>query len=390
VGTSVDEIALLASGEVLVEDENNIDEIKWFGNNCDIIAIHNSFGGDALKFTHIIMRTPFEDWNLLKTSLSFLNKENDLNELYEGATQKFEQQFYEFNRGAALAIVLWTTNILYRKLNEDLGKSDYLKWQIYLKYLIIGLKDMNFYRGKVYRGFKNYRDTTLYKKGEYVYWPRLSSLSKSKEVATNFSNSNGSLFEVQVLSAKDISNMSIFPNESEVLLLPHCGFLVEDVVEESGNPLFVQLKEIPVPRGPKVVYWVDDNPQSNYRIVKHYEKKGISFVLCTSAKEALEIISNYRWFLYLDDSDFKIITDMVRFEEGKWNYEAGIVLVRELYKNYGYKFKTLVYCQDVEKASKMCENANINGPYQICNKENDLHSFLLALTKSEKEKKNYP
>jgi hypothetical protein len=59
--------------------------------------------------------------------------------------------------------------------------------------------------------------------------------------------------------------------------------------------------------------------------------------------------------LFLDDSNFRIITDMVRNENGQMNYYAGIDLLSYLFKVMKYKFEVLMFCKDTKKA-----NENIN------------------------------
>ena len=54
--------------------------------------------------------------------------------------------------------------------------------------------------------------------------------------------------------------------------------------------------------------------------------------------------------IYLEGSKFRIVTDMVREENGKLNYSAGIDLLIYLFKELKYKNEVLVFCGDVGKA----------------------------------------
>jgi len=167
-------------------------------------------------------------------------------------------------------------------------------------------------------------------------------------------------------------------------LLPYSCLEVVDVIDKPGQPALVQLREIPIPRGSKVVFWVDDNPENNYQIAATFEKMEISCVFCTSTKDALKVISNYRWLLYFDQGDFRIITDMVRNEDGKINYTAGIELLKELYQTYNYGFEVMIYCQDVKKAEDNCKKLDLKGRYKINAKEDELKKFLGELMVSQK------
>jgi len=57
-------------------------------------------------------------------------------------------------------------------------------------------------------------------------------------------NSDRTLFSVQVNSAVDISRFSAFPKEEEVLVFPCVTFEVQNVYSPSKGLWIVQLKEI--------------------------------------------------------------------------------------------------------------------------------------------------
>jgi len=125
-------------------------------------------------------------------------------------------------------------------------------------------------------------------------------LSKSSDVAKKFLNNEGTLFIVETITARDISPVSVFPKEQEVLLMPYSALEVVKAEHHKGLPDMIYLREIPVPRGNKVVFWVDDNPENNLGIMHELEKKGISCVACVSTKDAIRVMSNYRWLLHMD------------------------------------------------------------------------------------------
>jgi len=109
-------------------------------------------------------------------------------------------------------------------------------------------------------------------KARLITWKTISSLSRSLDVARDFSNNNGIILEVDVVSSRDISRFSVYSTEDGVLLLPYSCLEIVDVIDKPGQPALVQLGEIPIPRGPKVVFWVDDNPENNYKIAATFER----------------------------------------------------------------------------------------------------------------------
>eukprot|EP00759_Apiculatamorpha_spiralis_P011707 PhF_6_TR18949/c0_g1_i3/m.27781 len=69
----------------------------------------------------------------------------------------------------------------------------------------------------------------LYNTGEYFIWSAFSSSSKDAQVAMEFGEvrkKQGSFFQLQVSSGRDISQFSMFPGEAEVLLPANTAFQV--------------------------------------------------------------------------------------------------------------------------------------------------------------------
>ena len=307
------------------------------------------------KFSHVIQK----DWKTLEKSLEFLNFQVELTSFYHDpkVQEKIKDQY---EKEGVLSVLLWTSNIIYHQLNHDLESENFSKWDVFLSYLSCGLKEMRFFNGIVYRGVKDF--SVKYTVGQRIYWPRMSSFSKSKEIASRFLNENGTLFEVEVISAKDISKFSVFPKEEEVLLMPNTAFEVMNVIFVPNGPLIVKLQEIPDARSENIIFWVDDNPVNNQVIAAKFEKKGFSFIFCISTKQAMDAIARHRWIWSLQKQNLKIITDMTREEDGVMNYEAGICLIEEILKNFKYSFDILIHCQDTQKAEQNLEKKHIKVP----------------------------
>ena len=330
--TEPQDIILLFGGRILIDEQKALLNHN-ISDNSDILAIPSRCGGNCLKFMQVVQDSKSKDLMYLKSKLHFLDQKT-LEEFFTEGIAHVKlllkaPDYKNLTLEGIFSIMLWTSNILYKKINNALANDeDINKWSTYLKYFTQGLKDMPFHRGKVYRGLKNYRDLEAYKKGSTITWKTISAMSKSLDIAYKFSDKTGMVFEVDVISSKDISKISVYSKEEEVLLLPYSCFEVIDVEDIANQPSLVKLREIPVPRGSRVVFWVDDNPENNYRFGRELELAGVSCVFCTSTKDALYIISSYRWLLYFDNADFRIVTDMVRYEDGIPNYTAGIDLLK--------------------------------------------------------------
>lgn len=80
--------------------------------------------------------------------------------------------------------------------------------------------------------------------------------------------------------------------------------------------------------------------------------------------------------IYLESSKFRVVSDMVRMEEGKMNYSAGIELLFHLYWKMKYKNRTLIYCGDYKKYEEECKKRNIQGNFEITNNEQILMKFI--------------
>ena len=168
-------------------------------------------GGSCLMFAELILQSKTKK-NLLK-SLGFLKNQDEL-----------EQFFYRFNLNAnelkknfktnileeeLAAVILWTTNLIYKIINKSLVEDQDLGcWEPYLRCLCSGLKHFPYYRGKAFRGIRNFQDPYLYKKGQIFNWKNISALTNSQEISKKFSNSEGTIFEVEIMSARDISSVS--------------------------------------------------------------------------------------------------------------------------------------------------------------------------------------
>jgi len=276
-----------------------------------------------------------------------------------------------------LPIFVWTTNLLYKQINSALGNGlDIRPWVPFLHHFIWGVKDLYIYVGKGYRGFKKHRNLAEYKVGQTVCWKTISALSKNISVAEAFTDPSGMIFEVEITSAHDISKLSMFPTEEEVVLLPYSYFDVIEVTDIPGKPAYVKLREVSVPRALQVIFWVDDKPSNNLQYIWEVERKGISVVCCTSTDSALRVLQEYKWLLYMDNASFRIVTDMTRDEEGTLVRDAGIVLVQKLRKNYGYTHPIMIFCGNAARAKETCASKGLVSNVFVTSSEQEIRDFV--------------
>ena len=111
-----------------------------------------------------------------------------------------------------------------------------------------------------------------------------------------------------------------------------------------------------------LVIWVDDQPENNRAQVEacHRQDK-IEVVQLTSTSMALKWAHEFAWILTWMNTKTKVITDMVRVEEGesKPNLSAGIDLMEAYYKLKGYSTPIIVYCNDTERARQSARDRGI-------------------------------
>ena len=376
-----EDVIFLYLGKVIFDENKNLRFYKII-NNSELIIIPSGFGGNRLRLTSN------NDISMdLFCSLDFFENKEDLEKLKFICEKKKEEFIKKYkniknaifpNSDELMAILIWTSDLLYNSVNLSLRNNENPeRWSIFINNIIRGIKYFPYYKGKIYRGFKDYKNLEVYKKGEIICWKNIISFSKLESIAREkFSNNEGMIFELESISSRDISSISLNKEEKEILLLPYSCFEIMEVIDEKNKPTYVKLKEIPLPFSPNIIFWVDDDPRRNYSLAFKLEMEGKSILFCVSTEDALRLIHNCSYLLHFGKSNFKIITDMVRVENGVINYYAGIDLLKELFNEYEYKYEVMIYCSDVISARKNCEKHEIFGKFRISNKENELLFFL--------------
>ena len=101
---------------------------------------------------------------------------------------------------------------------------------------------------KVYRGVsRDEVDLSLYHNGNQVDWPTFTSTSANRQVARSFAGEGGTVFTIlrdpSHANAADVSSLSAFPAEQEVLLLPGTRLLVAGSPQQRDGFTEVVLQE---------------------------------------------------------------------------------------------------------------------------------------------------
>jgi hypothetical protein len=114
----------------------------------------------------------------------------------------------------------WGENSFYQVLNRALraeDRSSLKPWFAYLKLFDTAANKLPTVRQNLWRGVA--RDITKnFKKGDEFTWWSISSCSTSVNIVKDFLGSNSTLFLIEAVNGKDVSNYTHYPSENEVIL----------------------------------------------------------------------------------------------------------------------------------------------------------------------------
>jgi len=148
------------------------------------------------------------------------------------------------------AIHLYTTNFLYKMLNEALRSRDRQKAKQYFSYLrllLTALDKLPSSDKMLYRGVA-LDLSTQYQLGTEVTWWAVSSCTPDLKVASNFGGAGKrTLFLINSSRSVGIRDMSQYKHEEEFVLAPGTSFKVDKVVSK-GQLHEIHLRELDRPR----------------------------------------------------------------------------------------------------------------------------------------------
>ena len=110
-------------------------------------------------------------------------------------------------------------------------------------YLVQGLSLIKFYWGTVSRRVQlSDEELADYKSGVLISWIQFSSSMKGTSAPTVFQGRNTE-FTIQSLTGRGIQEFSNFPQEDEVLFLPHSSFMVLKV-KVIGSINYIHMEQV--------------------------------------------------------------------------------------------------------------------------------------------------
>jgi hypothetical protein len=148
------------------------------------------------------------------------------------------------------AILMYTSNAIYKDLNKCLRDENRGKLKKYFKYLRLLFEALNTLpkaKKVLWRGISaDLHDSPQYQVGKEVVWWSVSSTTADKSVAYNFAKGCGggsTVFTIDTQSSSDISSMTFYSNEKESLLAPGTKLKVT-AKKKTGNMTEISLKEV--------------------------------------------------------------------------------------------------------------------------------------------------
>ena len=280
------------------------------------------------------------------------------------------------------AIYLYTLNGLYKELNRICRDRDLREinlWKPYGVNIIRALKKLPYYWGEVYRGIswpmKNFEGT--YVPNNVVLWDAFTSTTKKRDVAKKFAKKSV-LFEIITWHGRWIQPLSRYENEEEVLLVASTFFRVTSVKKNiEGLNYIVKLEEIVRPWSKKAILWVDDKPKGNKKIMEQLERHGIMVIPRLTTQDAIYFLEyELPFVLNRDGTNFRIITNMTRKENGKLVEDAGAKFIHLLRQKY-YHHLVCVFIGNIKKSVDKCKNLKLNmDSILVTNNTKELKAFV--------------
>jgi len=156
-----EDVVLLHGGKVLIQDQNTVSG-SGISDGDVVILVPNGAGGSQIRLAESIKQFRSKETSLVD-SLKFTGKGDLIKEIFEKIKEsiksgKIKPESNTIDVLDYFAVHLWTDNILYRSINQDLSKGLNLdKWAPFLDHLLNGMKHFKLYKGLAYRGIRDFR-----------------------------------------------------------------------------------------------------------------------------------------------------------------------------------------------------------------------------------------
>jgi hypothetical protein len=145
----------------------------------------------------------------------------------------------------ASSIRLYTNDEFYKIINkawrsDSIFKTKFINYSAFLLLSVFDImKKISFNEMILYRG-SNISDCNIYQKGFKFRWPFVISTTRNRRVAERYGKT---MFIIHILGKrmlKDISVLSLYPEEEEVLLHPYEVF---EVIENKKNNIHIKISD---------------------------------------------------------------------------------------------------------------------------------------------------
>src|SRR5579862_3999660 len=149
------------------------------------------------------------------------------------------------DESAAIYLYTMPKNI-FSTLNRHLramNKKALRPWFLYLKLFITALNKLPSFKGIVWRGIP---ERTNFNLGDYAIqtWWVVTSTSKDLKVIEPFLGQTGTLYAIETINGKDISQYSAIRDEQEVILMPGTRiYLKNEPLQVDNRPFILSFKE---------------------------------------------------------------------------------------------------------------------------------------------------
>jgi hypothetical protein len=261
------------------------------------------------------------------------------------------------SRGASLIARQSNGVVIDEKTVQELSEAS-----IILYYLVKALAQIPYYWGYVTRACQLKDDElALYTAGALITWIQFSSSKKGKKVASNadFAGRN-TFFKIYSLTGRPIQRFSNYPEEDEVLFLPHSTFLVfKHVTTHHGSQHTIYMRQVELGLSAWSVLWVDDKIfDARWENKAHMEyaaakelNKNVHFIPKSSTESALSFLRSPFGQILKNRDTFRIVTDMHRDNEQSPR-NAGSRLIKGL-RQLGFRNPCFVFTMHKDSCDKI-------------------------------------
>ncbi|CAF1452022.1 unnamed protein product, partial [Didymodactylos carnosus] len=263
------------------------------------------------------------------------------------------------NRGASM-VARTSNGAAIKNLSED----DLNDAVIILYYLIRGLAHIPYYWGVSSRAVDLTNDELkVYTSESLITWFQFSSSKKGRSPPDNFSKERNTKFIIHSITGRPIQQFSMFPDEDEVLLLPHSVFIVLDhQVSYDNIHHTILMRQVELGFCKMSVLWVDDHIfDENWENKRHMEQAStrslnvnVHFIAKSTTDSALSFLRSTFGQRLKNRETFRIVTDMNRDNEYPYQNTAGVRLIKKLRK-LNFENQCLIFTGDEKRGREKVE-----------------------------------